>query len=758
MASASRDKSTVELVVSAQQGDHDAFGALVHRYKSAVHGYILARLRDSDWADDLAQETFVAAFIGMHAIRDSERFAAWLFGVAEKICGTWLRRAGRYERVKCSYQAENHAAYPKQAGTKSGSYLPQPERWDDNAGALISLTPSEAVAVALHYGDRLKIRECAEFLGISQKAMESRIYRAQHHLRQGQLAVSETNSEVRGPAESFEGAVLAEIKQLIDVIGGPYKKQPVEAAEERLRVLFARNEDRLCDLIRDASNEKERRAAARMTLALGKPGVLRALALVHSDDHDARRNALAALPLVLDEVHPYLLLEAIHDAAFSEERKIGLLVALLRRPAELKDILAKPQIKKMSEDAALAMEMLVHDGVAAADQLVRAIGESLAHDGRPDLLLLRALVRFGTVAIERTAPWLEGGDEARTIAALMLVEMLGASQDLAWTRALHANWRDISEGELFLLARQTSLATAHPSRVDGSVLEHVAPIVVHLTESDSQPVALAAIKALGALPDAFALPAIEKAAFGSDSRKAEEATTALIGRTSLMRLELLVRILEGGNPGARKTAFRGIQRHACQFEDMQWAYNRAVGECARARAESELEAGQAVVEFIETHRVRILELTWPVLAPNKPFADFQRSMGPWAMAKADKLRMQEADARKRAEKERRRPTESQARAEDYRRTHPEHVARSPLQSYLFHDSLPALVRELGQDRAYTEDEITAAAIRTNSDHCLARRKLIDEWWMTRPAQRYTFTERGRRAWRMERILAGVSDC
>lgn len=67
-----RDHDEYVLVGRAQAGDAEAFGELVRRYKAPVYGYVLSRTGSFDWADDLAQETFVGP---IRAFETAKRFA-----------------------------------------------------------------------------------------------------------------------------------------------------------------------------------------------------------------------------------------------------------------------------------------------------------------------------------------------------------------------------------------------------------------------------------------------------------------------------------------------------------------------------------------------------------------------------------------------------------------------------------------------------------------------------------------------------------
>ena len=70
------DQPTDErLVARARQGDQEAFGELVDRYRDMVYGLGYHLTGDFEAARDLAQEAFVQAFVKLGQLREPGRFA-----------------------------------------------------------------------------------------------------------------------------------------------------------------------------------------------------------------------------------------------------------------------------------------------------------------------------------------------------------------------------------------------------------------------------------------------------------------------------------------------------------------------------------------------------------------------------------------------------------------------------------------------------------------------------------------------------------
>ena len=81
-----------ELVVRAQGGDRDAFGALVEQFQRTVYAVCLGRLGNPSEALELTQEVFLHVMRRIDQLREPERFAGWLRQVAVRMA---INRATR---------------------------------------------------------------------------------------------------------------------------------------------------------------------------------------------------------------------------------------------------------------------------------------------------------------------------------------------------------------------------------------------------------------------------------------------------------------------------------------------------------------------------------------------------------------------------------------------------------------------------------------------------------------------------------------
>ena len=88
-----------ELVELARGGSRAAFGELVERHQQAVFRTALAALRSREEAEELVQDTFVAAFHELDRFRGASSFRTWLLAIAWNRARDRRRLLNRWARV-----------------------------------------------------------------------------------------------------------------------------------------------------------------------------------------------------------------------------------------------------------------------------------------------------------------------------------------------------------------------------------------------------------------------------------------------------------------------------------------------------------------------------------------------------------------------------------------------------------------------------------------------------------------------------------
>jgi RNA polymerase sigma-70 factor (ECF subfamily) len=87
------------LVARVRDGDQGAFRTLYHRYARIVAARAYWVVGDTCEVDDIVQETFIAAALGLHRLRDPGSLKAWLMIIATRRAQRCLARRSKARRT-----------------------------------------------------------------------------------------------------------------------------------------------------------------------------------------------------------------------------------------------------------------------------------------------------------------------------------------------------------------------------------------------------------------------------------------------------------------------------------------------------------------------------------------------------------------------------------------------------------------------------------------------------------------------------------
>ncbi len=154
--------------ISLCAGDHGA----------AIGRLAMAMLADQGEAEEVAQETLLAAFDAFPSFRAESTVRAWLMGIARRICAKRLvKRARRERRLELAYNAETDAELPDAA-------LERRRRAAGIRHALEKIKPSDRETLLLRFESGLSYREIGAITGVDESSARKRASRAIAKLRE----------------------------------------------------------------------------------------------------------------------------------------------------------------------------------------------------------------------------------------------------------------------------------------------------------------------------------------------------------------------------------------------------------------------------------------------------------------------------------------------------------------------------------------------------------------------------------------------
>jgi RNA polymerase sigma-70 factor (ECF subfamily) len=169
------------LVSECIAGNEDAIETLVRQYEGSVFRLALSIVGDTAEANEITQDTFIAALRAMPAYEEQKSFKAWLFTIAVNQSRSHLRKRKTLERLKASLTTLFHVEFQKQALPEE--MVIQNEKESALWTALQQMDERHRTVVVLRYFHELSVTEIAEILSINEGTVHSRLYNAREKLK-----------------------------------------------------------------------------------------------------------------------------------------------------------------------------------------------------------------------------------------------------------------------------------------------------------------------------------------------------------------------------------------------------------------------------------------------------------------------------------------------------------------------------------------------------------------------------------------------
>ena len=154
--------------------NRDAFGRLVEAYQPRVRRFLLnLTMGDEMLTDDLAQETFIKAYVGIRGFKGLSSFGTWLYRIAYNEFYNHTRK-----------HHEDHVEDIARLGDVSTASTDAIDASMTVQEALNRPSDNERVAVTLYYIEDQPIKQVAKIMNMPEGSVKSLIYRGKDKMRQ----------------------------------------------------------------------------------------------------------------------------------------------------------------------------------------------------------------------------------------------------------------------------------------------------------------------------------------------------------------------------------------------------------------------------------------------------------------------------------------------------------------------------------------------------------------------------------------------
>lgn len=176
------------LLDAARAGDKGALEGLLKRYQQKVYRFGMKMCRHPQDAEDVVQETLMAAARTVQSFRGSSSVTTWLYAIARNSC--------RKMRRKSKFAPDREESLDEDRGRQGATLqVADPRRSPEDAAvaveveaalkeAIWSLDPKYREVLVLRDVEGLTAPEVAEVLGLGVAAVKSRLHRARSAVRE----------------------------------------------------------------------------------------------------------------------------------------------------------------------------------------------------------------------------------------------------------------------------------------------------------------------------------------------------------------------------------------------------------------------------------------------------------------------------------------------------------------------------------------------------------------------------------------------
>ena len=165
-----------ELIGRLKEGDSDAIGEIVEKYKGPLFAFIMRMITDHAAAEDIFQETWLRVIRYVRNFRGDAKFSTWLFQIALNLCRDAERKKKRWSHVPIEDYANSLSSEPDIDPIR---ILKAQQVQKIVAGLPVKMRE----VIVLRYYHDLSDQEISGIVGCPVGTVKSRFYRASEIIR-----------------------------------------------------------------------------------------------------------------------------------------------------------------------------------------------------------------------------------------------------------------------------------------------------------------------------------------------------------------------------------------------------------------------------------------------------------------------------------------------------------------------------------------------------------------------------------------------
>ena len=177
------ETETAKIARGLRERDMELLADLVQRYQHRLVRYLLYLTGRREYAEDLAQETWIRVLQRGSQYNGRQRFDPWLFAIARNLAIDYLRKKRKAVQTASLPDDRDEILLVSSSGPSPFEAAARSEDATRLAVQLQILSPLYREALLLRFQEDLPLAEIAQVLGTPVTTVTSRIYRGLAALR-----------------------------------------------------------------------------------------------------------------------------------------------------------------------------------------------------------------------------------------------------------------------------------------------------------------------------------------------------------------------------------------------------------------------------------------------------------------------------------------------------------------------------------------------------------------------------------------------
>lgn len=174
------DEADRSLVERIKAGDAAAFERLFSRHQQRIYRFASRMCRHAQDAEDILQDTFLAAFRHLKTFQGKSRFTTWLYTIAANACSRKRRGAGAAVQ---EHEADGGPVLVDDWTRRPDVQVLRKETQRAIKDAVVSLPKDQRLVLVLRDMEGLRAEEVSRIVGVGVPAVKSRLHRARLAVR-----------------------------------------------------------------------------------------------------------------------------------------------------------------------------------------------------------------------------------------------------------------------------------------------------------------------------------------------------------------------------------------------------------------------------------------------------------------------------------------------------------------------------------------------------------------------------------------------